>query len=118
MLISSPHHVTAKAVARDFPLALELQYQVVRGPAGGIRGWGRTVWISSKQIVFETAQRLPPGTELEITIAWPALLERCVGLQLWVRGHVAHALTPVVTAAIHKYQFRTRSQAKAAGAGA
>lgn len=76
---------------------------------------GRTMWISSREVIFETAEPLPVGTDLEMTVAWPAMLDSSVGMQLWVRAHVVHSSAPVVTAAIYKYQFRTRSRAKAAG---
>lgn len=68
--------------------------------------------MSSRQIIFEGNLSVPSGTEVEITVAWPARLDERVGLQLWIRGCVLHTLAHGITAEIRKYQFRTRSIAR------
>ena len=118
MLLRSTYHGSSKPTAREFPISLEMQYQLVSDGTPKIRGVGRTLWISSRQIIFEADTTLSPGTELEITIAWPARLDERVGLQLWVRGIVLHKLSQGVTAEIRKYQFRTRGIARMAAASA
>ena len=115
MFLRPPFHETAKPAPRDFPLALEMQYHSLGGPASRIRGEGRTIWMSSREIIFESAESLPAGTELEILVAWPALLEDRIGLQLWLRASVLRNLSHGVTAGIRRYQFRTRALARAAG---
>jgi len=113
MLLRTRFQERPKPAARDFPLALEMQYQVVGGPARETRGAGRTLWMSSREVIFESERTLPAGTELEILVSWPALLEDRIGLQLWIRGCVLHTLSHGMTAGIRKYQFRTRSLARA-----
>jgi hypothetical protein len=115
MLFRSPFHEAAKPAAREFPLALEMQYHSLGGPAEKVRGEGRTIWMSSREIIFESPETLPAGTELEILVAWPALLDDRIGLQLWIRASVLRNLSHGVTAGIRRYQFRTRALARAAG---
>lgn len=117
MLLRSRFHQRAKPAARDFPLTLDMHYHVISGLAGEIKGAGRTLWISSREIIFECERILPAGTELELVISWPALLEDRIGLQLWVSGCVLHTLSNGVTAVIRKYQFRTRALSHTAEAG-
>ena len=116
MLIRSTHHSSSKPVAREFPIALDMQYQILGNEVPRVQGTGRTLWISSHQIIFEGDTRLASGTDLEITIAWPARLDERVGLQLWIRAHVLHTLSDGITAEIRKYQFRTRGISRAANA--
>ena len=65
MAHQSPACVAFKPMPRDYPLALEVQYQVLGAPAPTNVGRARTIWISSKEIILETDRKLPPGTELE-----------------------------------------------------
>ncbi|HUK15004.1 MAG TPA: hypothetical protein VLW65_01260 [Bryobacteraceae bacterium] len=118
MLLRTRFQERPKPAARDFPLALEMQYHVVGGPERETRGAGRTLWMSSREVIFETERTLPAGTELEILVSWPALLEDRIGLQLWIRGFVLHTLSHGMTAGILKYQFRTRALVRAEGAHA
>jgi len=101
---------------RDFPLALDLQYQIVSGLGRESSGLGRTTWMSSKEVIFETEEALPLGAELEIAVRWPILLEDRVKLQLWVRAEVVNTTAQLATAAIRHYQFRTCRLARAAAA--
>jgi hypothetical protein len=102
---------STKPAARDFPVALDLQYQVLDRE---LKGAGRTMWISSKAVIFEADREFVPGTDLEMTVAWPARLDERIGLQLWLRVRVVHSLSQGMTAEIRKYQFRTRSLARQA----
>ena len=99
---------SAKPAPRDFPLSLEMEYKVRHEHGQEDHGSGRTLWISSRTLIFDPDRRLAPGTELEITIPWPARLDERIGLQLWMRAKVTHTLSQGVTAEIRKYQFRTR----------
>lgn len=107
MLLRSPFHSTSRPAARDFPVALDLLYQVLGDGHVENRGTGRTLWMSSREIIFETEKPLRAGTELEITVAWPARLDDRIALQLRIRALVLHTLSIGVTAEIRKYEFRT-----------
>jgi hypothetical protein len=116
MLFRSPFHASSRPAARDFPVALDLQYHVVGDGPGELRGTGRTLWMSSKEIIFETETTLTAGAELDITVAWPARLEDRIPLQLCIRASVLHTLSVGVTAEIRRYEFRTCCLSRRAGA--
>jgi hypothetical protein len=94
-------------------VALDLQYQVL---GRELKGAGRTMWISSRTVIFEADREFVPGTDLEMTVAWPARLDERIGLQLWLRVRIVHSLSQGMTAEIRKYQFRTRSLARTTAA--
>jgi hypothetical protein len=118
MQLRSTFHGSPKPSPREFPLTLEMQYQVTGDEMPHIRGTGRTMWMSSREIIFQCDAHLPSGTDVEMTIAWPARLDNSVGLQLCIRARVLRTLAHGVTAEIRKYQFRTRRLTKAMAAGA
>lgn len=97
--------------AGQYPLSLGVQF-VIDSPRPAAGGTGRTVLMSSREIVFTTNRTLRPGTKLQLAIAWPAMLADNVGLQLMVRGRVLHAENECITMSIAKYEFRTRSAEK------
>lgn len=84
---------------RRYPIAAELEYRVICGYQIIQTGVGRTVNLSKNGILFESEQMLPPGTEMEVSIAWPVLLRDTVALNLCASGQVTwsqdrrHALT-------------------------
>jgi hypothetical protein len=115
MLLRSRYYASPKPIPRDFPIALDMRYQVLGEPQAQLRE-ARTLRISSREIIFHTGQTLPVGADLEITIAWPARLGDRVDLQLRMQAHVLHTLSDGITAEIRKYEFRTCGVARAAGA--
>ena len=114
MLCRSPYRESARPVARDFPVALDIHYRGSSGRPGAVEGSGRTLWMSSEAMIFQSDGPIPAGTELEISVCWPARLNDCVRLQLWIRAYVLYNLDHGVKAEIRKYEFRTRSLAAAA----
>lgn len=92
--------------AFQYPVVMELRYKTrTRVPRIGM---GRTLRMSSKEIIFTTDQPLEEGTKLEISIVWPALLDRVVPLQLVVEGNVVGRQGSELTARIVRHHFRTR----------
>ena len=92
----------------QYPLTLEVRYKIPsRKP---VAGTGRTLRMSSSDVVFTAEHQIGPGTNMEIAIAWPAALDDRVLLQLIVTGEVVRREGSVLTAAIRKYRFRTRGQ--------
>ena len=72
-------------------------------------GSGRTTHIGSHQIIFTGDQSLPKGTRVEVSVAWPALLEDRVKLQLVVQARVTSVEDDRITVDVRQYQFRTRA---------
>jgi hypothetical protein len=94
-----------------------MQFQLTNDAGQAPRGTGRTVSLSSREIVFQSSLELRPGSELDVTVAWPVSLQNGVGLQLAARAYVHQVAEGNVTASIRSYQFRTRSAASRFTAG-
>ena len=90
----------------QYPVAMEMKYKTrARTPRVGL---GKTYSMSNRDVTFTTDQPLEQGTLLEISIAWPALLNDRVALQLVVEGEVVQRQGTEMTARILKHHFRTR----------
>ena len=94
-----------------YPISIDLEYRLPLSTRGAKTGHGRTVRLSSASIQFESEDYLPPGSTLEMLIAWPARLENAVALQLFVRGRTVRSRDRLITLEILCYEFRTRRQA-------
>jgi hypothetical protein len=92
-----------------YPIALELQYKLMRGGRVERTGSGRTLNISSGGVLFETDDVIPARGSVELSMKWPFLLEGACGLKLVMRGrivrHDPHAKAAAVRAESH--EFRT-----------
>jgi len=76
---------------------------------GGIpcEGSGRTEDLSSGGVLFLTDCPPPNGTEVELRIAWPFLLQNVCPVQLYVWGKVVRSGTDRAAVRMAKYEFRT-----------
>lgn len=90
----------------QYPVAMEMKYKT-RAQTPRV-GMGETRWMSNRDITFTTDHPMEPGTKLEISIAWPALLNGRVALQLVVESQIIRSEETQVTARILKHHFRTR----------
>ncbi len=70
-------------------------------------GTGTTVDLSSTGILFESENQLPPDGAVELSIAWPILLDGSLPMQLMVCGRIARVSGRKVAIAITQYEFRT-----------
>ena len=96
------------AGAIQYPITLELRYKT--GGRAPRVGMGQTSGMSASEVVFTADQPIDVGAKLEISIAWPALLNDRVALQLVVVGDVVGRRDSLTTLRIRKYHFRTRGR--------
>lgn len=96
---------------RRYGIALELRWKLVRRRKVLYAGVGRTVDLSSGGILFDAGQSLPVGLNVELSIAWPALLHDVAPMQLAVVGRIVR--TNGARTAIHmtQHEFRTAGTA-------
>ena len=99
---------------RRYPVTVPLEYRVYGVAENGsseVRqtGSGRTVNMSSAGVVFEADRPLREGMDADLTIAWPAVLSKSVGLTLRVRGRIVRAEQTRIALTMTHYEFRTRS---------
>ena len=92
-----------------YPVSSDLEYRVLGGAAES--GRGRTANMSAGGILFESAQPLPVGSDIELDIAWPARLDATVPLKLCVFGCVVRCTGSLTAVRILRYGFRTAKKA-------
>ena len=73
-------------------------------------GSGLTRNMSSGGILFETDDPPAVGRRIEMSIAWPALLDEAISLRLIIEGRVLRASGQLVAVGVERYQFRTGGQ--------
>lgn len=91
--------------AIEYPISLKLAFKT-RNRASRA-GFGETCSMSSHRLVFTSDPPIERGTMLEISLAWPVLLDDCVPLKLVVETEVVACEGLRMSARIIKYQFRT-----------
>jgi hypothetical protein len=101
-----PHQITIAAPPRWYPIALQLRYKAT-SKHGPLYGFGQTRMMSSKDIIFGPSEGLKAGMIAEIAIAWPALLEGHVRLQLVLETAITASEDGLAAAQILAYHFRT-----------
>jgi hypothetical protein len=72
-------------------------------------GCGRTLNISSRGVLLETDQLLPPTGVVELAIQWPFLLHEVCSLKLVMRGRIVRRDYQTKATAVRAefHEFRT-----------
>ncbi|MDP9054441.1 MAG: response regulator [Acidobacteriota bacterium] len=91
-----------------FPCRLAVSYQALEHPFLSGVATSETLNISSKGLLFATAEALQPGQLLQVSVDWPARLENQVPLKLVAEGRIVRNLDGLAAMRIDKYEFRTR----------
>jgi hypothetical protein len=92
---------------RRFVMEREIRYRVLEDGKIISVGNGKTLNLSSNGVAFVTDNHLPPGSFIEVSIAWPALLENRCPLQLIGFGRVLRSAGGTIACTIEQYEFRT-----------
>lgn len=92
---------------RRYNLALDLRWKLVRRRKVLETGNGRTLDLSSSGVLFDAGRPLPVGLNVEVSIAWPALLHNIAPMQLVVTGKIIRAEGLRVALRIVQHEFRT-----------
>jgi hypothetical protein len=74
-----------------------------------------TLNISSKGVLFSSAEQFERGCILEVTLDWPVRLNQQVPLKLVIQGHVLRSTDGCTAMRITHYEFRTRGHGLANG---
>jgi hypothetical protein len=96
---------------RRFVMEREIRYRVMDQEEIIAVGSGKTFNLSSSGVAFATEQELPAGGFIELSIAWPALLENRCPLQLIGFGRILRSSGGNVASTIEQYEFRTLAKA-------
>jgi hypothetical protein len=92
---------------RRFVMEREIRYRVLEQDKIVAVGSGKTLNLSSNGAAFVTEDELPLGAFIEVSIAWPALLENRCPLQLIGFGRVLRCSGRTVACTLQQYEFRT-----------
>jgi hypothetical protein len=97
---------------RRYTLTLPLHFKVFQRKNVVVNaGAGAVINISSSGIAFTTQEFLPTGRRIELSIAWPILLDDTIPLKLVVEGGVVRSDGRVVAVEVSRYEFHTASRA-------
>jgi CheY-like chemotaxis protein len=91
-----------------FPCRLAVSYQALEHPFFSGISISETLNISSKGLLFATEEALQPGQLLQVSVDWPARLEKQVPLKLVAEGRIVRNVNGLAAMSIDKYEFRTR----------
>jgi len=89
-----------------YPLDLSVRFRFCSAGTA-FSGQGLAVNISSGGILVESKDRVIEGAMLEISIAWPSLLDGRIPLQLLALGRVLRHGTSDFAAIFERHEFRT-----------
>jgi len=101
---------------KRFVMEREIRFRVLDQGMIIAVGSGKTLNLSSSGVAFVTADDLPVGGYVEVSIAWPALLENRCPLQLIGYGRVLRSSRGTVATTIEQYEFRTLARIVPEGA--
>lgn len=96
--------------SRRYPISVDLEYKAAGNDGMIIEGFGRTLNLSASGVLFEADQPLRPGMRIELSIAWPALLNGSLALNLRVCGRVARSDGNTYAIRIREHEFCLRGR--------
>jgi hypothetical protein len=101
------NHTTERRANRRYPVELRLQYKLIA--KGGIQriGFGRTINISSRGVLFESEDAMPASGRIELILNWPALLHGVCALKVIMRGRILRTQVKTVALKTEFREFRT-----------
>lgn len=90
-----------------YAISLDLRWKLIRRRKVLDQGLGRTVDFSSGGILIETDRVLPPGLDVELSIAWPVMLHNVAPLQLVATGRIVRSNGRKTAIRMTQHEFRT-----------
>jgi hypothetical protein len=92
---------------RRYRLELDVKWKLVRRRKVLEAGSGRTLDLSSSGLLFDGGRPLPVGLNVEVSIAWPALLHNIAPMQLIVSGRIVRSDGSRTAVQMVQHEFRT-----------
>jgi len=93
-----------------FPMQHELRYKLLEGDAIIASGAGATCEMSSGGVAFTCDGPLPTEVFIELSIAWPVVLENGCPMRLIVFGKVLRTGVQRSVCSVERYEFRTQAR--------
>lgn len=95
---------------RRFHIEQDVRYKMLYGQRIAETGAGKTVNISSGGVWFTTENMLTTGMPVELSMAWPVLLNEACPMKLMIYGCVVRSNEKGAAVAIERYEFRTQGR--------
>jgi len=92
---------------RRYEMQLELRWRLLHRRKVQDAGAGHTIDLSSGGVAFEVGRKLPLGLKIELSVAWPVLLQRVAPMQLVISGLIVRSDSARTAMRIHQHEFRT-----------
>jgi len=92
---------------RRYQIQLDLRWKALRRRKVQDAGVGRTIDLSSGGVLFEAGRQLPVGLNVELSVAWPVLLQHIAPMQLAISGRIVRSDGPRTAVRITQHEFRT-----------
>jgi hypothetical protein len=92
---------------RRYGIGLDLRWKLIRRRKVLEVGTGKTVDLSSGGIRFDAGRQLPLGLNIELSIAWPALLHNVAPMQLFAAGKIVRVDGGQAVIHLVQHEFRT-----------
>jgi hypothetical protein len=94
--------------SRRFSVELAVEYHSTLKRAPLLVGNGRTVNVSSSGVLFSASTEIPPGTDVRLSMDWPALLDGKWPLQMVIHGRIIRCESDRMAVQFMEYEFRTK----------
>jgi len=93
-----------------FQLTLDLCYRLMVRQSPPTLGFGKTIDVSSRGVLFESENLLPSRGDIEISLKWPMLLNSTCNLQLIIKGRIVRLNERKVAVYSETREFRTAAR--------
>jgi hypothetical protein len=110
MGLEKVHTPVERRAKKRFVMEREIRYRVLEQDKIIAVGSGKTINLSSNGVAFVAENDLPEGAYIEVSIAWPALLENRCPLQLVGFGRVLRSSGRTIASTLEQYEFRTMAR--------
>jgi hypothetical protein len=100
-------HRPDQRLSRRYPIALEIEYKLLRKGRVERLGLGKTLNVSSTGVLFQPTEPLPAGCSIELLMQWPFLLEGVCPLKLVINGNIVRSDGKGVAVRTKHHEFRT-----------
>ena len=107
-------HRADQRAYRRYPIALDLEYTLLKRGRFERSGVGKVLNISSHGVLFESDDLLPVFGRMELTIPWPFQLDDVCPLKLVLRGRIVRSDGNGIAIKTEHHEFRT-SPARSSG---
>jgi hypothetical protein len=108
----SPDAPVKRRLHCSYPIALDVEYKLLTSGSREQAGIGKTVSLSSVDVLFEAGDALPVRRQVEVLIHWPFLNEGMNPLKLVMRGRVIRSDGKLATVRASRREFRVVTEAR------